>query len=316
MRTKQIILVALAVVLLAALTGPAFAGLTKGRGKMSGSVVDGATGQPLQGVTVKLFYPKEKQFHKPFPVTDAEGKWRIHYVAKGRWDLDFVKQGYELKKISYVVDPTIGTKNPPIDVSLLKMEGPVAGADLMNEVEKAKGFIVAGNYDKAIKEMNTLLDKFKDDPGVNIVYLYMGNSYAMKNDYQKAIEFYQKALEKFPKNKELILSIGNAYNNTSDFDNAMKWFSKLAVDDIGNVDTLYNIGVIFYNKADFAGAVNYFKKSTEIDANFADGFYQLGMTLVALDKSTEAVTALEAFLKLAPDSPNAETAKAIIDAYK
>lgn len=316
MRTKQIVLLALAVVLLVAMTSPAFAGLTKGRGKMSGTVLDATTGQPLKGVTVKLFFPQEKQFHKPFPVTDAEGKWRIHYVAKGRWDLDFVKQGFELKKISYVVDPTIGTKNPPIDVSLRKMEGPVAGADLLGEVEKAKGLMVAGNYDKAVKEMQTLLEKFKDDPGVNIVYLYIGNAYAMKNEFQKAIEFYQVALEKFPKNKELILSIGNAYNNVGDFDNAMKWFSKLAVDEIGNVDTLYNIGVIFYNKADFAGAVNYFKKSTEIDATFADGFYQLGMTLVALDKSTEAVTALGTFMKLAPDSPNAETAKAIIDAYK
>lgn len=316
MKTKQILLLALVVVIAAGITNPVFAGLTKGKGKMSGTVADVKTGEPLQGVTVKLFYPSVQQFHKPFPVTNKDGKWRIHYVAKGRWDLDFVKPGYETKKISFFVDPTPGTKNPPIEATLRKLEGPAAGADLLNEVEKAKGLMVAGNYDKAIAEMQGLLEKYKDDPGVNIVYLYMGNSYALKNDYNKAIEFFQKALEKFPKNKELLLSIGNAYNNIEDFENAMKWFGKLAVDDIGNVDTLYNIGVILYNKSDFAGAEKYFRKSTEIDATFADGFYQLGMTLVALDKSTDAVTALKMFMELAPDSPNAETAKAIIDAYK
>jgi cytochrome c-type biogenesis protein CcmH/NrfG len=52
------------------------------------------------------------------------------------------------------------------------------------------------------------------------------------------------------------------------------------------------------------------------NGDFADGWYQLGMTFVAVNKQKEAIDALNTFLKLAPDSPNAQTAKAIIDAFK
>jgi tetratricopeptide (TPR) repeat protein len=292
------------------------AGLTSGKGKMSGTVTDVETGEPIPGVTVKLYFPGVKAFHKPFPKTDNEGKWKVHYVRKGRWDLDFSKSGYEVKQISFFVDPTPGTKNPPITIQLKKSEGPTVAQEVVTEIEKAKGLMVDGKYDKAVTAMLEILEKNKGESGIDIVYLYIGNCYALKGDYNKGIEYYKKSLEKFPKNKELIVSIGNAYNNINDHENAMKWFSKLKIDDIGNVDTLYNIGVISYNKGDFEGAAKCFKKTTEIDGNFADGYYQLGMTLTALNKQKEAVTALKKFMELAPDSPNFETAKAIVDAFK
>ncbi len=309
-------LIALIVVLCFGMVGSLFAGLTSGKGKVSGTVFDAATGQPLEGVTVKLFFPEVKQFHKPFAKTDKEGKWKTYYIRKGNWSIDFEKSGYETRKISYFVDPSPGSKNPPVEIKMKKMEGPAVASNVVKEIEKAKALMVEQKYDDALAKMLKILEENKEDPGIDIVNLYIGNCYALKGDNAKAINYYKKSLEKFPKHKGLLLSIGNAYNNLKDNENAMKWYSKLSIEDIGDVDTLYNIGAIAYNKGDYAGAAKYFQKATEVNPQFADGFYQLGMTLTGLNKQAEAVAALKKFMELAPDSPNFETAKAIVDAFK
>jgi Flp pilus assembly protein TadD len=297
--------------------GTLFAGgLTSGKGKLSGVVTDKETGQPLEGVVVKLFMPEVNQWHKPFPKTNKDGKWRIHYIRKGTWNIDFEKSGFETVKLSAFVDPTPGTKNPPVEVSLKKLEGPVVTETVLNEINTAKNLMAEKKFGDALKMLLKIQSENKDDPGIDIVYLYIGNCYGAQGDYNKAISFYEKSLEKFPKNKNLLVSIGNAYNNLKNFDKAMEWFLKLNIDEIGNKDTLYNIGVIAYNKGDFAGSAKYFEKATTVAPDFADAFYQLGMTLTALNKPKEAVTALKKFMEMAPDSPNFETAKAVVDAFK
>lgn len=315
---KILFFIALAVITLTSMTGTLFAsGVTSGNGKMSGIVTDKETGQPLEGVTIKLFFPSEKAFHQPFPKTDQEGKWKVLYIRKGRWDIDFVKPGYEVIKISYYVDPAPGRAIPPIELALPKMQGPSIGQEVVQEIENAKNLMAEGKIDQALKALEDILAKYKEETGIDIVYLYIGNCYAMQNQYAKAIEFFKKSLEKFPKNKEIILSIGNAYNNLQDYDQALQWFDQLKIEEISNVDTLYNIGAIAYNKGDLEKAATFFKKSIEVDQDFADGYYQLGMALTGMDgKQADAVAALQKFIELAPDSPNVETAKAVIDAYK
>ena len=290
--------------------------LTKGKGKMSGIVTNKETGAPLGGVTVRLFSARAKAFHKPSPKTDKEGKWAVFFIRAGAWNLDFEKSGYETKRISFYVDATPGTKNPRIEIALAKVEGLAVGVDVVKLIDKAKVLMNENQYDEALKELAEIKEKYKEETGIQILDLYMGNCCAQKKDYKKAIEHYRKALEKFPKNKELVLSIGNAYNNLNNHEKAIEWFHKLTIEDIGNVDTLYNIGVIAYNKGDFANAEKYFKKAAEVNIEFADAFYQLGMTYTALDKQSEAVEILKKFIAMAPDSPNAETAKAIIEAFQ
>jgi tetratricopeptide (TPR) repeat protein len=290
--------------------------LTKGIGKMNGLVTEEGTGQPIEGVTVKLFFPGANAYFTPAPKTDAEGKWRVNYVRGGLWNLDFSKDGYETKKISYYVDTRPGIAKQSIELQFRKLEGPAAAQSILDEINKAVALIAEKKFDQALTELQAIKEKFQGEPGVEIIYLHMGNCYSNKGNYQKAIECYMKTIGKFPNNTELILSIGNAYGNLNHFDKAMEWFGKLKIDDIGNIDTLYNIGVIAYNKGDFDRALTFFKKATEIDTEFAEGLYQLGMTYTALDKPKEAVEVLKKFMELDPKSPNYETAKAIVEAFE
>ena len=55
-------------------------------------------------------------------------------------------------------------------------------------------------FDSALKEYEKASKK------LTIAYLYMGNIYFLKNDYEKAESFYRKTIDKDPKNAD-------AYNN-------------------------------------------------------------------------------------------------------
>lgn len=318
MKVKKIFLIVLIAGMLVTTWMPTslYPQLTSGRGKLNGIITEEGTGTPLEGVTVKLFYPKANAFHTPDLKTDAEGKFRVTYIRGGLWNLDFIKDGYETKQISYNVDTRAGVAKKSIEVQLRKLEGPAAAQSILDEINAAVPLIAEKKYDQALTQLQAIKEKYQGQPGIEIVNLHMGNCYSHKGEYQKAIEFYLKTMEKFPNNKELILSIGNAYGNLNNFEKAMEWFGKLQIDDIGNTDTLYNIGVIAYNNGNFERALTFFKKATEIDPEFAEGLYQLGMTYTGLDKQKEAVEVLKKFMEMDPKSPNYETAKAVVEAFE
>jgi tetratricopeptide (TPR) repeat protein len=308
---KVILLVILSIIMMFSL----FSQATSGRGKMSGFVYDEQTGKPLSGVTVKLYCLRARAYHTSTPISDSKGHWKALYLRGGMWNVDFEKVGYITKKISFNVETTPGRKKPQIEIKMRKMEGPGLEDMVIKEIEKAKVQMAENRIDEALTSLKNILEKYKESSGIAIVNLYVGNCYAQKDDFEKAVIYYKLAVKEYPKNKELLVSIGNAYNNLNQYDNAMLWFNKVPFDELDNINTLYNIGVIFYNKAKYDEAVKYFKKSTEINNEFADGFYQLGMTYTAQNKIPEALVALKRFMELDPESPNYQTAKAIVEAF-
>ncbi len=77
------------------------------------------------------------------------------------------------------------------------------------------------------------------------------------------------------------------------------------------------------NTGNIDAAIDAFRKATEADPNFADAHYQLGVTLTgqaSLDNATGKVVAvpgtveaLQRYIELAPDGPNAVAAQSLID---
>ncbi|MCK5057007.1 MAG: tetratricopeptide repeat protein [Candidatus Aminicenantes bacterium] len=292
-----------------------FSQATAGNGKMRGVVLNAATGEPIAGVTVKLYLVKQAAYYRPSPTTDKNGKWKAFHIRGGMWNLDFEKVGFEPTKLSYNVDTRPGMKRSVIQVKLKKMEGPALDAGIVEEINKARDLLNSDKVQEAINEFTAIKEKFKESSGISIVNLYIGNAYSQIEEYAKAIESYEEALDKYPKHNGLILSIGNSYSNMAQPEKAMEWFKKIPFEEIDNTDTLYNIGVGFYNTFKYDDALKYFKKAIEINPEYAPAYYQLGMTYTAMSKTTEAVDMLNKFMELDPDSPDYQTAKAIVDAF-
>jgi hypothetical protein len=80
---------------------------------------------------------------------------------------------------------------------------------------------------------------------------------------------------------------------------------------------------VLVNTGHMQQAADAFKKATESKPDFADAFYQLGVTLIGMatvDPKTGAMVppagtkeALEKYMALAPNGPNAPAAKSLLD---
>ena len=80
----------------------------------------------------------------------------------------------------------------------------------------------------------------------------------------------------------------------------------------GNADALFNEGVILWNGGKIADAKTKFQAAIAANPNHAESHYQLGMSLVNEGKLKEAGDEFNTYLKMAPEGPNAATAKALV----
>ncbi len=282
----------------------------RGQAKILGVVLDEETGQPIEGVTVTVYFKEADTSVSPSPVTDKDGKWKALFIRGGMWSLDFQKPGYLPQKLSHRVVFEMGVKVPEIEVRLKKMQGVVVKSEVSKDLEKGDALYNEKKYPEAIAAYESILAK---NPDLHFIRKNIGDGYFAMQNYEKALESYLQVNEKQPDRGDVLLAIANSYNNWGKPDQAMEWYTKVPVSGIRDINSAFNTGVVFANSGNQADALKYFQKSVEIDPQFADGYYQLGLCQVAVGATPEAVAALNKFIELAPDSADAPTAKAIIE---
>ena len=74
--------------------------------------------------------------------------------------------------------------------------------------------------------------------------------------------------------------------------------------------------MILWNGGKIPEAKKQFEAAIKADPNHAESHYQLGMALLNENALQQAVPEFETYLKLAPEGPNAATAKAMVAQLK
>ncbi len=276
----------------------------RGTAKLRGFVYD-EQGKPLEGVEVKLYSVKADA---GFTVkTDKKGEWKAFWIRGGRWDIDFYKPGYEIKKISVYLKE--GERKPPIEIKLKRIKGLVITPELEGLLVEGNKLFKEGKYQEALAKFKQIIEKF---PDAYPIYINIGNCYFKMNQYDKAIEAYKKVLEKDPNYVRALIAIGNAYLNKGDTEEAMKWYGKVQMDKIDDPTVLYNLGTIYYNNGKYDLALKYYKKCVELNPKDLDGLYQLGLTYTALMKFDKALEVFRKYLELDSESQRAQSVKETI----
>jgi tetratricopeptide (TPR) repeat protein len=199
--------------------------------------------------------------------------------------------------------------------------------DAFNAGMEAKN---AKNYQAAVEnfEKASALSATQHVVWAQLAESYIGRSDSKNGDEKQAdidkgIAAYVKAVEIKPDDANYHNNYALALAKGKKLDQAQAELTKAAQLDPPQAGKYYyNLGAVYVNTQQNDAAEGAFKKAIEVDPNYADAYYQEALVLmnkVSLAKDGKmipppgTIEALQKYLALRPDGPNAEGAKAILE---
>jgi tetratricopeptide (TPR) repeat protein len=316
---RQLWLVACAALVAIALTLPAAAQST---GMVRGVVKD-AAGKTVEGA--KVIVEAEGNNRRFETKSDKKGEFVQIGLAPGPY-----KVTAEKDKAASAPTPVNVRIAPGAPLTLVigaggggaSPEVAAKNAELKKTFEEGVTASRAGNHDEAIAKFQHAaeLNASCYDCYYNIAY-----SQTQKKDLEKAEAAYKKAIELKADYGEAYSGLANIYNMQRKFDEAATASAKAmelsgagggAAAGGGSPDALFNQGVILWNAGKIADAKKQFEATIAAKPDHAEAHYQLGMALVNEGNLAGAGAEFEKYVQLAPNGPNAATAKGILATIK
>lgn len=286
---------------------PAAAQDWRGMGRVNGTVKDDS-GQPLEGVVVKA--RRVGSEGGPTAKTNKKGEWVIAGVANGNWDLDFDKTGYETRKQSASI--LEATRNPPIETTM-KKAAPDPNVALAADLNKAADLVKQAKYADARAIYEDLLAKH---PDAYQLEPYIARTYYAEHQIDPAIEHLRRGHDKDPNNVEVTLLLANLLAEKGSADESRQLLAAIDESKITDPTTLLNIGIGLLNAKNTDEAFTWFDKVVTRFPTDADGYYYRGLTELQQGKTDAAKADLTKFVAMAPNAPEAATAKGILEKLK
>ncbi len=111
-----------------------------------------------------------------------------------------------------------------------------------------------------------------------------GTNYALEGDFQKAIEFHQKAVELEPQFADGWINLGGDYANINDFEKALKYFDKAIELDPQNYRSWSNKGFVIFKQRKFEEAFICYNEAFKLNSEDAQVKNNRGYILQELAK--------------------------------
>lgn len=318
MRIKIFFKLSLFIVIMLSFTSFIVAQAGRGKARISGVVKD-EEGNGIKSAKIVIQFLEDEQVVRETTV-DKKGEWAIIGLGTGTWRVTASAEGY----ISVYKDVDIHQleRNPKITLTLKKTkksdQAMIEDEASLDLLEKTNQLFIEKKYDEAI----ALLQQFLEiNPNVYQASINIGDCYREKGELEKAIEEYNKALERAKKDelmgKEMtakaLARIGECYMRKEDFETAQDYF-KLSIESYPENEILaYNVGEIYFSNQKTDEAIHYFELSTQIKPDWGPPYLKLGYAFLNKGDYEKAKLNLNKFLELEPESPEAPTVKNMVD---
>ncbi len=291
-----------------------------GSGRLYGRVTD-EQGKPIEGAVVKLFLPEANGGTDL--KTNAKGEWALGGIASGVWQIDFAKPGFEPRHITVNVSQM--TRIPEIAIALKKVAAD-PNEVIAGEVAKAKALIDQKKYDEALQLYQKLQAQY---PTANRLWLAVAQVYHAQGAYDREIDSLKQYLQKDPENVEIKLLTGAEMIARGDAAEGRQLLDSIDDSKVTEGAVFLNVGITLLNQGKPADALFFFDKTINRFPDYPDGYYYRGITALqigtttsasdkqAADKYYQAAKAdLTKFVQMAPNAPEAATAKQMLDRLK
>ena len=151
------------------------------------------------------------------------------------------------------------------------------------------------------KEKEELLKKIEEDPNNDTYYYNRGNASYDLNEYENAIESYNKAIELNPNNASYYNNRGITFNNLKKYKEAIEDYSE-AIKLNPNYSLAYNNrGVSFYNLKDYNKAIEDYNMAIKLNPNYPLTYNNRGNTFFYKKEYENAIKDYSEAIKLKPE---------------
>jgi tetratricopeptide (TPR) repeat protein len=198
-------------------------------------------------------------------------------------------------------------------------DGKKNSAALMDSFTAGRQAIDSRQYDAALESLTKAAELDSRQPAV---WSALADTYLAKADYEKARDAFNKVTVLAPADGSYWNTWAMALARANRMDEARTAMARaIELDPKGAGEYHYNLGVFFLGANQTQEAADEFKRAIEADPNYAEAQYQYGVALLAggtVDASGKLVTppgaldALQKYLALKPEGPNAKTARDIL----
>jgi tetratricopeptide (TPR) repeat protein len=285
----------------------------KGAGRIEGTVVDEAGGEPIQGATLKA-HCAERGGGTTI-TTDKKGRWVLGGVVGCPWAFDVSAPGYEMRKFTIPL-PGEKARLQPIRVPLKKAAAATAGAsaELRAAAAKADAAYKEGRFVEARAEYEKLATLRPDLAPT--AYQQIGFSYVQEKQYDKAVEALEKVLAADPGNAQIRAITAQAALEGKMVDKAKSLLAGLDEAQIQSPDVFFNIGINFFNAGEVKDAIVYFDKTVAKDPAYVDAYYRRALARLGQGQMAEAKADFQKVVELEPAGEMGTASKKALEQLK
>lgn len=131
-------------------------------------------------------------------------------------------------------------------------------------------------YEQALYYWKRVYDKYQDHVDVRVL-TSIGNCYRKLKQYNKGVEFFQKALELSPNNFYALFGLGDSYRGLILHKEAKGAWEKILEKDPYNKVVLTRLGDTYRSLGDFQEAEKFYKKALNLEF---DPYASLGLAII------------------------------------
>lgn len=268
--------------------------------------------------------------------TDYSGRFSFVGVSAGRFKikvLPFKTALMEQMKDVEVVPPSVRRNVSSSDIVYVEfyLQPLKRHSDILDEVSPEVVFAqnIPQNAEKLFKEGINMLEKNSDEglikleEAIKIFPEYydalsrLGKEYVLKKDYKKAYPYLLKAIDINPKSFSTYYNLGFTFYQLNEMPAALLAMKTCVFLNPNSVSAQLLYGTLLRMNKNYEDAEKYLVKADSLaKGKNAEANWQLALLYNRLNKNKEAISKLETYLKLVPDSPDKTNIKELIAKLK